>query len=106
MRPFVPLLCLSVALVPAFWGCGEQKVSPRTTTQYQQYCSRCHDTGAANAPRRGDVASWEKRLRKGKPAIIQSVIRGPVAMPPRGGCTECTDQDLGLLLDYLATSKP
>lgn len=106
MRPFVAVACLCLALVAALSGCGDQKVSPRTTTQYSQYCSRCHDTGAANAPRRGDAASWEKRLRKGKPAIIQAVIAGPVAMPPRGGCTECTDEDLGLLLDYLANSKP
>ncbi|MCH2111184.1 MAG: c-type cytochrome [Polyangiaceae bacterium] len=73
---------------------------------YEQHCARCHDVGAANAPRRGEAQAWEKRLRKGYPTLIKNINSGLVAMPPKGGCAECTDADFDALIHYLVESQP
>jgi cytochrome c5 len=93
-----------IALFLASNACntGDENVSTKTKQQYTKYCARCHNVGAANAPRLGDAESWKKRLRKGRPALVNSIKKGLVAMPPMGDCVECTDQDLEALVNYLA----
>ena len=100
--PTTSLIVLS--LVGTTFGCNAEDaaVSAKTKQQYDKYCARCHNVGAANAPRRGDADSWKKRLRKGRPALLESVKKGLVAMPPMGDCKDCTDEDFQALIDYLA----
>jgi cytochrome c5 len=97
--------CLS--LVPlVLTGCqASPEASKKTVAQYAQYCASCHESGAANAPRRGDVDSWAKRLRKGTPVLLESIRKGPVGMPSAGACKECSDEDLLALLAYLSAPK-
>jgi cytochrome c5 len=92
------LLVLSAA------GCNtdNHSSSARTENLYVSHCARCHEVGAANAPKRGDTQAWEKRLRKGEDALIASIKKGVVAMPPMGDCQECTDEDLKALIAHLA----
>jgi len=61
---------------------------------YQQACFACHATGAANAPKLGDKAAWEPRAAQGIDTLLQTAINGKGAMPPRGTCAACTDDDL------------
>jgi cytochrome c5 len=97
-------LCITLSLLPTIVGCGEGKAqaSTKTTAQYEQHCAACHEVGAANAPRRGDAHQWGKRLKKGEAHLVQSIKSGLVAMPPRGGCTTCTDDDYRALIHYMA----
>lgn len=85
-------------------GCeGEtSSASQKTIQQYETHCARCHDVGAANAPKRGEAQAWEKRLRKGEATLVKNVKEGLVAMPPRGGCDGCSDEDFKALINYLA----
>lgn len=98
LSPVVTVLALVLA------ACDTQSgsVSPRTENLYVSHCARCHEVGAANAPKRGDALAWEKRLRKGDEALVSSVKTGTVAMPPRGDCTECTDDDFKALIEHMA----
>jgi cytochrome c5 len=71
--------------------------------KYAKSCQVCHATGAANAPKTGDAAAWEPRLAKGMDALVQSVSSGMNAMPPKGMCFDCTDEDYKALIEYMAT---
>jgi cytochrome c5 len=70
---------------------------------YEQYCAMCHNTGMANAPRRDDAAHWTARVAEvGLATITNNAITGINAMPARGMCATCTDEQIGELVQYLS----
>lgn len=70
---------------------------------YEQYCAMCHNTGMANAPRRDDAAHWTARVEEiGLSALVTNAINGINAMPPRGMCATCTDEQIGEVVEYLS----
>jgi cytochrome c5 len=70
---------------------------------YEQYCAMCHNTGMANAPRRDDAAHWTARVAEvGLATITNNAITGINAMPARGMCATCTDEQIGELVEYLS----
>jgi cytochrome c5 len=71
--------------------------------KYAKSCQVCHANGAANAPKTGDAAAWEPRLAKGMDALVQSVTNGLNAMPPKGMCFDCTEEDYRALIEYMST---
>jgi len=70
--------------------------------KYNKSCAVCHATGAANAPKTGDAAAWEPRMAKGMEALVASVSNGMNAMPPKGMCFDCSDEDYMALIEYMA----
>ena len=70
--------------------------------KYNKSCGVCHNTGAANAPKTGDAAAWEPRMGKGMDVLVQSVNDGLNAMPPKGMCFDCSDDDYKALIEYMA----
>lgn len=68
---------------------------------YRQVCAACHATGVAGAPRLGDREAWASRLRAGRPAMVNSVLRGKGQMPPKGGNVSLTDEDVKAALDFM-----
>ncbi len=69
---------------------------------YAKTCGICHDAGVANAPKFGDAEQWASRIIKGKDRLYMSSIIGmPPAMPARGMCFSCSDDDLKALVDYM-----
>jgi cytochrome c5 len=73
---------------------------------YDTACFACHMTGAANAPKLGDKTAWEARVAKGEEALLQSAINGiaGTAMPPRGTCATCSDDDLKAAVEYMVSA--
>ncbi len=72
------------------------------TQTYTQSCAMCHDTGMAGAPKLGDADVWASRIQdKGMETIIQNAITGINAMPPRGMCMTCTDENIADLVEHL-----
>ena len=70
--------------------------------RYQGTCFACHGTGQAHAPIVGDVIEWEIRLEKGLDTLVQSTINGLNGMmPARGLCTDCSDEQLKAIIDYM-----
>jgi cytochrome c5 len=57
-------------------------------------CAACHQTGAANAPKLGDAAAWAPRIKTGVNAMVQSVIKGKGAMPPKAGDASLTESEI------------
>jgi cytochrome c5 len=68
---------------------------------YEQFCSVCHRDGLAGAPKfRSD--EWDARAKqKTVDELVESVINGLNAMPPKGTCSECSDEDLKDALLYM-----
>jgi cytochrome c5 len=71
---------------------------------YKTYCSACHAAGIAGAPKYGDKAAWAPRIAKGVDALVQSVVNGKNAMPPKGGVAAATPADLKLAVEYMTAA--
>lgn len=69
--------------------------------RYEANCAMCHASGLAGAPKFGDKAAWAPRAGKGIDNLLKSVVHGLNAMPPRGGCTTCSDEELKLTIEYM-----
>jgi cytochrome c5 len=67
----------------------------------KEVCAACHVPGVANAPQLGDKAAWAPRLKLGVDGLLQSVIKGKGAMPPRAG-TSLTDAELVSSILFMA----
>lgn len=63
---------------------------------YKQYCTVCHSIGLINAPKTGDTAVWQARAKiaGGLDGLLKTSISGINAMPPKGTCSDCTDDEL------------
>lgn len=73
---------------------------------YNTKCVACHATGAAGAPKLGDAAAWAPRASLGMDALLASVKNGKGAMPPKGLCMDCTDEQFtGAIQFMLDNSK-
>ena len=70
--------------------------------KYDKSCKVCHASGAAGAPKTGDAAAWEPRMSKGMDVLVQSVNNGLNAMPPKGMCFDCSDDEYKALIEYMA----
>lgn len=76
-------------------------------TTYMASCFACHSTGAAGAPKvgAGNAEAWAPRMEKGLDAVVQQAIKGFNAMPPKGLCFTCTDDDLRAVVEYMVASS-
>ena len=70
---------------------------------YDTYCQACHNAGVANAPKLGDKAAWEPRIATGIDAMLAVAIKGKNAMPPKGTCMACSDDDLKAAIEYMVS---
>ncbi|MBI5041239.1 MAG: cytochrome c5 family protein [Gammaproteobacteria bacterium] len=68
---------------------------------YDTTCMACHATGAAGAPKVGDKAAWAPRIAQGMDTLAQHAVAGIRAMPPRGTCAACSDDDLKAAMEYM-----
>ncbi len=82
---------------------GAQQASFDPESVYQNNCASCHDTGMAGAPTLDDTEEWSSRLeeRGGFDGVMQNVIDGLNAMPPRGMCNNCSDDELSQVAEYM-----
>ena len=72
---------------------------------YGQVCKTCHEAGLAGAPKAGDKAAWTARIAQGEKTLVQHAIAGfqgkAGVMPPKGGNTELTDDEVQRAVVYL-----
>ena len=72
---------------------------------YNGSCMACHATGAAGAPKLGDVALWAPRIATGIDAMLATAIKGKGAMPPKGLCMTCSDAELQSAIEYMVSKS-
>ncbi|MCD5992125.1 cytochrome c5 family protein [Pseudomonas sp. CDFA 602] len=70
------------------------------------HCTVCH-TVIPNAPKIGDTAAWAERAQKegGLDGLLAKAISGVNAMPPKGTCGDCTDEDLRAAIQKMSGLK-
>lgn len=77
-----------------------EPTGPRSGEQvYQAACFACHGTGALGAPKTAE--DWDTRLAKGKDTLLEHAINGFNAMPPRGTCMDCSDDEISAAIDFM-----
>lgn len=69
---------------------------------YSGFCTTCHGAGVMGAPKYGTPADWAPRIAKGKDTLYTHAINGFNAMPPKGMCAACTDDELKAAVDYMS----
>ena len=68
---------------------------------YNKTCTTCHAAGIAGAPKVGDKTAWAPRIEKGLDALFQSAINGVNAMPAKGMCFDCSDDEIKSVVKYM-----
>ena len=79
----------------------EESSMMRTERLYTENCAGCHEDGSFGAPSRGDRESWD-RFPRSPQVLLDLAWEGNGAMQSKGGCDECTNNDLQELIKYMA----
>jgi cytochrome c5 len=72
---------------------------------YDKVCTVCHGPGVAGAPKPGDKAAWAPRLQQGMDALVQSVVKGKGAMPPKAGNPALTDAEIRAAVEFMVSQS-
>lgn len=72
---------------------------------YNQFCFACHAAGVGGAPVLGDADAWAPRVAKGMDALYESTYNGINAMPARGTCMDCSDEELRSTVDWMTAQS-
>ena len=68
---------------------------------YNKGCLACHSSGAAGATKFRVAADWTDRLASGLDVLYSNAINGKGAMPARGLCPSCSDDEVKAAVDYM-----
>lgn len=83
-------------------ACEEPKEDRSPEGLYKSFCSNCHDTGIARAPKTGDTGAWDKLLKaRGYDKLVENTVKGIGVMPSRGACVECSDAEIKAVVDFM-----
>ena len=81
---------------------GSADAGPRSGADiYAKSCVACHTSGVLGAPKLQDAADWAPRLEKGFDVVWQNAIKGINAMPPKGTCSSCSDDDIKAAVEHM-----
>jgi cytochrome c5 len=74
-------------------------------TVYDTACVVCHQTGVGGAPKIGDKDAWADRIAQGEATLAEHAIKGfqgkTGMMPPKGGRTDLSDEDVKAAVSYM-----
>ena len=86
---------------------GEEVASgPRSGEEvYNASCGACHASGAAGAPKTGDAGAWAPRIAQGEATLVKHAIEGLNAMPPKGMCMTCSDDEIKAAVEYMVNES-
>ncbi len=68
---------------------------------YTSVCASCHAVGVLNAPKAGNQADWAPRIKRGMADLVKVAISGKGAMPPKGSCMDCSDDELKAAIEHM-----
>jgi len=79
---------------------------PRSGSEvYDAVCMACHTTGAAGAPVIGDAGAWAPRVDQGMETLISHAVNGYNAMPAKGGCASCPDEEIEAAVEHIVAES-
>jgi len=72
---------------------------------YDTLCFACHLQSVAGSPKLGDKAAWAPRIKTGTDAMMQSMIKGKGAMPPKAGNPALSDAEIRAAVDFMVSQS-
>lgn len=101
-----PVAAAPAAAAPAAPAAAQPAAvaAPNGEALYKQACVACHAAGVAGAPKLGDKAAWAPRVKTGTPQMVQSVMNGKGAMPPKGGST-ASEAEIRAAVEYMVSAS-
>ncbi|KLV07832.1 cytochrome C [Photobacterium aquae] len=70
-------------------------------TVYSNFCASCHGAGVLGAPKIGDAGDWSPRIAKGADVLADHAINGFNAMPAKGACMDCSDDEIVAAINHM-----
>ncbi|BDR14935.1 cytochrome c [Vibrio sp. STUT-A11] len=70
-------------------------------TVYGTFCIACHASGVNGAPKIGNADEWAPRIAQGKDVLIKHALEGFNAMPAKGTCMDCSDDEITAAIDHM-----
>ncbi len=71
---------------------------------YKAVCQMCHAAGLMNAPKFGDKAQWEPRIKQGYDTLVSNATKGVRMMPAKGGNPSLSDAEVAGAVKYMANA--
>jgi cytochrome c5 len=59
----------------------------------------------AGSPKLGDKAAWAPRIQTGTDSLVQSVLKGKGAMPPKGGNTSLNEAQVRAAVEFMVSQS-
>ena len=74
---------------------------------FNQFCTAWHTTGLMGAPKKGDTLEWDKRISSlgSYSKLLDQAYKGIGAMPPKGTCMNCTEEEFDSAMIYMGVKK-
>jgi len=81
---------------------AEESSGPRSGQQvYDKYCTACHTGGVMGAPKINNASDWQPRLDQGMETVLKHAVEGLNAMPPKGTCSDCSEEEIQAAINYM-----
>ncbi|WP_027853399.1 c-type cytochrome [Marinobacterium litorale] len=68
---------------------------------YNGKCAACHGSGVLGAPKFGTNEMTARLEEKGMETLLTHAINGFNAMPPKGTCADCSDDEIKATIEYM-----
>ncbi|HCE3714017.1 cytochrome C [Vibrio parahaemolyticus] len=68
---------------------------------YGTFCIACHASGVNGAPKSGNADDWAPRIAQGKDVLVKHALEGFNAMPAKGTCMDCSDDEIIAAIDHM-----
>lgn len=110
-----PKLAMEAPAAPAAVEAKPAEAAPAVSTAaaddgekiYKRACMMCHKMGVSGAPKVGDKADWEIRIKQGKETLYKHALEGfkgqKGMMPARGGNSALKDDQVKAAVDYMVS---
>ena len=100
---WLALVCASLS--SATLAGGHSSEAPSGQAVFEESCANCHDSFingfVTGAPQLGDEDEWAVLAAKGIDGLTDTTIAGIGEMAARGGCAECSDEEIRAAIQYI-----
>lgn len=102
-RSFRLTVLVTLSLLPAFSHADSGQARDGRSL-YTTYCTACHapENVMVSSPKLGDKNEWGRRLSTGLDQATDRAVKGFGAMPPKGGCMDCTRDEIRRAIQFMA----
>ena len=98
-----PAAASDAASAPASGGSNGDAQVARGAEIFDKTCKACHGATSPipGAPKVTKNDEWAPRIKQGEDTLVQHAINGFNAMPPKGGNTALSDDDIKATVHYM-----